>query len=82
VDVRETTEYAEGHIPGAINIPIRELAKNLDKIRTDEPVVLSCASGLRCTLAMPALHLLGYTNVRTFPPSFNGWKAANEAIEK
>jgi rhodanese-related sulfurtransferase len=82
VDVRETTEYAEGHIPGAINIPIRELAKNLDKIRTDEPVVLTCASGLRCTLAMPALHLLGYTNVRTFPPSFNGWKAANEAIEK
>lgn len=82
VDVREPKEYAEGHIPGAINIPVRELAKNLDKLPADKPVVVSCASGLRCTLATPALHLLGYTNVRTFPPSFNGWQAAGEPIEQ
>jgi rhodanese-related sulfurtransferase len=82
VDVREAADYAEGHIPTAVNIPIRELAKNLDKLPKDKPLVLSCASGLRCTLAMPALQLLGYDNARTFTPSFNGWKSANQEIEK
>ncbi|HMQ34200.1 MAG TPA: rhodanese-like domain-containing protein [Chloroflexaceae bacterium] len=82
VDVREASEFAEGRIPGAINIPLRTLGQNLDQIPTDQPVVLSCASGLRCSLATPALHIAGLTNVRTFPPSFKGWSAAEMAIEK
>jgi rhodanese-related sulfurtransferase len=82
VDVREAQEYADGHIPGAINIPVRTLAKNLDKLPKDRPVVLSCASGLRCSLAMPTLQMLGYSNARTFPPSYKGWAAANMPIEK
>jgi rhodanese-related sulfurtransferase len=82
VDVREANEYADGHIPGAINIPVRTLAKNLDQLPTDRPVVLSCASGLRCSLAMPTLQMLGYGNVRTFPPSYKGWTAAFLPVEK
>lgn len=82
VDVREASEFAEGRIPGAINIPLRTLGENLDQIPADQPVVLSCASGLRCSLATPALHIAGLTNVRTFTPSFKGWSAANMEIEK
>jgi rhodanese-related sulfurtransferase len=82
VDVREPKEYADGHIPGAINVPVRTLAKNLDKLPKDRPVVLSCASGLRCALAMPTLQMLGYSNARTFPPSFKGWTAAFLPVEK
>lgn len=47
-----------------------------------QPVVLSYALGLYCLLATPALHILGFSNVRTFPPSFKGWSAANMPIEK
>ncbi|MEQ9620729.1 MAG: rhodanese-like domain-containing protein [Coleofasciculus chthonoplastes F1-TOW-03] len=82
VDVREPSEYASGHIPGAINIPVRSLTKNLDKIPTDKPVILYCSSGHRTAIGMTALRLLGYTNVRSFPPSINGWKAAGELLEK
>jgi rhodanese-related sulfurtransferase len=72
IDVREEGEYAEGHIPGAINIPLRTVAQNLDKIPADQPVLVYCASGLRAGTALSALRTLGYDNVKSFP---GGWKA-------
>ena len=60
IDVREESEYAEGHIPGAVNIPIRTLADNLDKIPTDQPVMVYCASGHRAAMSTAALQELGY----------------------
>ncbi|MEA5573516.1 rhodanese-like domain-containing protein [Calothrix sp. UHCC 0171] len=78
VDVREPSEYASGHIGDAINIPLRTLTQNLDKIPEKQPVVVYCSSGYRSAMAVMSLHLLGYENVRGFPPSMNGWKAANQ----
>lgn len=45
VDVRETWEYQNGHIPGAVSIPMGELVERQDEI--EEPVVLVCATGQR-----------------------------------
>jgi rhodanese-related sulfurtransferase len=81
IDVREAGEYAEGHLPGAINIPLRTLAQNLDKIPVDKPVLVYCKSGLRAGMATSTLHMLGYHNVRTFPPGFTGWAEAGETVE-
>lgn len=80
VDVRESSEYQLGHIPNAINIPLRTLAHNLDKVPHDRPVILYCSSGYRSAMGVMTLHLLGYENVKGFPPSFAGWKAAGEKI--
>ncbi|TAF08028.1 MAG: rhodanese-like domain-containing protein [Nostocales cyanobacterium] len=77
VDVREPAEYALGHIGNAINIPLRTLVENLDKIPKKQPVVVYCSSGYRSAMAVMSLHLLGYDNVRGFPPSMNGWNAAS-----
>jgi len=63
IDVRETSEYEEGHIPGAVNIPIRTLAQNLDKIPTDTQVYVYCASGFRAAQSLASLGMLGYDNV-------------------
>lgn len=82
VDVREPSEYQSGHIPNAINIPLRTLTHNLDKIVRERPVVLYCSTGYRSAMGVMTLHLLGYENVRGFPPSFAGWKTAGEAIAK
>jgi len=82
VDVRERSEYQAGHIPNAINIPLRTLTQNLDKIAHDRPVVVYCSTGYRSAMGVMALHLLGYENVQGFPLSFAGWKAAGEAIAK
>lgn len=80
VDVRESSEYQAGHIANAINIPLRSLAHNLDKIPHDRPVVLYCSSGYRSAMGVMTLHLLDYENVQGFPPSFVGWQTAGEAI--
>lgn len=47
VDVRTPEEYAAGHFPTAINIPVDELEKKAADLPTDKPIVFSCASGAR-----------------------------------
>jgi rhodanese-related sulfurtransferase len=76
VDVREPSEYAAGRIDGAINIPLRTLAQNLDQIPKDKPVMLYCSSGYRTGMGVMTLRLLGYDNVEGFPPSYKGWTQA------
>ncbi len=78
IDVREASDYDGGHIEGAINIPIRELATSLDLIPTDRPVIVYCASGWRAGMSYSTLRLMGYDNVRAWGPGSSGWEAAGE----
>jgi rhodanese-related sulfurtransferase len=80
IDVRETSEYAEGHIPGAVNIPIRTVTQNLDKIPMDRQVYIYCASGFRAAQTLSALGMLGYDNVLSYKPGWNGWTEAGEEV--
>ena len=80
IDVREESEYAEGHIMDAINIPIRTLADNVDKIPTDRQVFIYCKSGWRAGLATSSLGMMGYDNVLAYPPGWNGWTEAGEDV--
>ncbi|MBT3315664.1 MAG: hypothetical protein HN390_13730 [Anaerolineae bacterium] len=78
LDVRSPEELEEkGHIEGAVNIPLRDLAKNLDLLPSfDTPIIAYCGSGWRAAIAMPALTALGWNDVKTFhPPSYGGWVA-------
>jgi rhodanese-related sulfurtransferase len=47
VDVREPFEYAGGHVPGAVLIPLRQLASRVAELPHDAPVYVVCASGNR-----------------------------------
>ncbi|MDX1691234.1 MAG: rhodanese-like domain-containing protein [Acidimicrobiia bacterium] len=80
IDVRTEGEYAEGHIEGAINIPLSTLGDNLDKVPTDTQVFVQCKSGHRAALAVSSLRMLGYDNVLTFAPGINGWTEAGEPL--
>jgi rhodanese-related sulfurtransferase len=84
LDVREASEVTKsGAIEGAVNIPIRDLLKNLDKLPAkDQPIVAYCAIGHRGALAMAALQLLGYSNVKSLAGGFNAWTAANLPVAK
>ena len=64
VDVREPIEYAGGHKPGSINIPLSKLASESRALRKDRPVVLICRSGRRSADAASRLQKLGFSDVR------------------
>ncbi len=78
LDVREPAELEkDGYIEGAVNIPIRQLLQNLDKLPAmDQPIVIYCASGHRGGYALAALKLLGYQNVRNLGGGLGAWKKA------
>lgn len=57
LDVRPEVEYAAGHIPGSLSLPLAELAQHLDRLQPDLPVVAYCR-GAYCVLADEALALL------------------------
>ncbi|MBI4686554.1 MAG: sulfurtransferase [Nitrospirae bacterium] len=62
VDVRDRDEYKAGHIKGAINIPVDELADRVSEIPRDKKVLLQCTSGLRAEMAYHILIEKGLTN--------------------
>ena len=61
IDVRSAVEFAEGHIPGATNIPLNQIPA-LDAPQ-DAPLYLYCRSGARSARGCKALEKLGFTNV-------------------
>jgi molybdopterin/thiamine biosynthesis adenylyltransferase/rhodanese-related sulfurtransferase len=59
VDVREPAEFAVGHLPGAVNIPIGELERRFDEVRGDGTLLFVCRSGARSLTASGLARRLG-----------------------
>lgn len=82
LDVRPEDEFALGHLPGALNIPLGELDRRLSELPTDREVVAYCR-GPYCVLsfeAAAALRARGF-NVRRLEDGFPEWKAAGLPVE-
>lgn len=60
VDARRAEDYAEGHIKGAISVPLETLEANIDNIPKDKPVCVYCYSGSRSNAVSKKLNELGY----------------------
>jgi len=83
LDVREPAELEEnGHIEGAVNIPLREVADNIQYLPSfDTPIVSYCGSGWRCTIALTVLEALGWEDVKGLTGgSFGGWVEAGYPV--
>jgi len=64
VDVRTPHEFASGHIPGAVNIPVQDLGRRMTELDGKErPIVLYCRSGARSSTAARMLESAGYAQV-------------------
>ena len=78
VDVRTPAEFAEGHVKGSTNIPLDQVANQLEKFKGKEQIIVFCRSGNRSGQAKMILEQNGIKNVT------NGgtWQDVNEAISK
>jgi rhodanese-related sulfurtransferase len=76
LDVRHTDEYLDGHIAGALNIPVEELASRAGVLGVprDSEIVVYCVSGRRAAKAQQMLESLGYSHVRVLEGSLNAWR--------
>lgn len=63
LDVRSVAEYAVGHAPDTLNIPLHELGARLGELPRDRPVVVCCASGTRSGMARLQLLTRGFKRV-------------------
>jgi len=78
VDVRETSEWEGGHIPGAIHVARSYLEQQIEAALPDHdaPIVLYCAGGVRSAFGAQTLKALGYTNPISMSGGFQQWKGA------
>ena len=76
VDVREDSEWEQGHLPGALHISKSYLEQQIEAAvpDRDHPVVLYCAGGVRSLFAGQTLQEMGYTDVASMSGGFQDWK--------
>ncbi|WP_257657066.1 MBL fold metallo-hydrolase [Parapedobacter lycopersici] len=80
VDVRGATEYAAGHVPGAINLFVGTLADNLEKLDRSKQLVIHCQAGARSAIAQALLAANGFKDVKNFSGGMAAWSATNQLI--
>jgi len=82
VDVRNTTEYASGHVNGADHVFVGTLQDNLDKINKDKQVVIHCQSGDRAAIAYSLLRRNGFDNLKNYSGGMKEWlEKGNETVK-
>ena len=81
VDVRAPSEYQEGHIPGAVLIPLPALEQRMAELPKDQPIILQCGSGSRSSVAAAILRSKGIHNVENLKGGIGAWKKAELPLE-
>lgn len=85
LDVRTAEEYKEGHLEGAVLVPVQEKAfvEEVKKsIKPDEPVLVYCRSGGRSAKAVAMLREAGYTKLQELKGGMIAWEEAKQPTKK
>ncbi len=84
VDVREESEWARGHLPGAIYLGKGVIERDIESAipELDAEIVLYCGGGYRSALAADVLQKMGYTNAISMDGGYKGWVAAGHSAEQ
>jgi hydroxyacylglutathione hydrolase len=73
VDVRSATEWNEGHVPGAVHVPLAHLTSQLPELRGRQPIVTYCQSGSRSVTAASVLRAAGIHDVSNADGGFDAF---------
>lgn len=84
VDVREESEFANGHIPGALHLGKGVIERDVEAKIPDPatPLVLYCGGGFRSALAADAIQKMGYANVISMDGGWRAWTENGLPVEK
>jgi len=78
IDVRTPEEYSQGHIPGAMLIPLDELGNRVGEVPKDKKVLIICRSGIRSAKANILLQERGFTNTASIKGGMSAWPEKTE----
>lgn len=82
LDVREPSEYAEGHVEGSVLVPLATVAARAGEFPKDEPVYVFCRSGNRSLQAAQTLVAAGFADVRNVEGGIVAWTAARLPVAR
>ena len=84
VDVREESEFAKDHLPGAVHLSKGVIERDIEQRVPDlnTPMVLYCGGGFRSALAADNLQKMGYTNVISMDGGIRVWKQKGLPLAK
>jgi rhodanese-related sulfurtransferase len=84
IDVREESEYAKDHLPGAIHLGKGIIERDIEERVPDlsAPLVLYCGGGYRSALAADNLQKMGYTSVLSMDGGIRGWREKGFPLTK
>ena len=84
VDVREDSEWAKGHLPGAVHLGKGVIERDIEKAVPDKSaeIVLYCGGGFHSALSADNLQKMGYKNVVSMDGGWRGWTEAGHPVEK
>ncbi|MEK6699245.1 MAG: rhodanese-like domain-containing protein [Nitrospirota bacterium] len=74
IDVRTNKEYGQGHIPGAVHVPLADVGTKVKKLKKDKEIVVYCQSGNRSIWAIKRLIGMGYTHLYNLKGGYGAWK--------
>ena len=80
LDVREEHEFRSGHVPGAVNVPLKKLADRVPKLKRDRPYAVICATGRRSQSATNLLLDQGFEGTVSVKGGTNAWARAGRPI--
>jgi rhodanese-related sulfurtransferase len=81
IDVREPHEFAAGHIPGSVSMPLSQFDAALLPRDTDKRIVFSCAAGIRSRHALAAAQAAGLPLTEHYGGGFRDWVMAGEKVD-
>ncbi len=74
LDVRSDKEYGQGHIPGAVHVPVAEIGDKVKKLKKDKDIVVYCRNGNQSIWAIKRLIGMGYKNLYNLKGGYGAWK--------
>ncbi|HSA78714.1 MAG TPA: rhodanese-like domain-containing protein [Nitrospirota bacterium] len=74
LDVRLDKEYEQGHIPGAVHVPLSDIGNKVKKLKKDKELVVYCRNGNQSIWAIKRLMGMGYSNLYNLRGGYNAWK--------